>query len=331
MNSSQKSRTAVAAGIGLAFLYAYFLTGYPFPFFSFYLGSLLVYVVGMTRGFVVASGAVLTAGVLLFLFFRNLGSVILILLPFGFTGIWFVYLSSLSRLSSGPSSALCWYPVERLLFWMASFACLGVLFVIFMFNIDEQVIQEGIRLMIVELREIFPDSQKLFGSPSEEDFFFSGLVKRIAYLTPSFAVFWWMLIHISCLYLAGRISCILKLQRRPFPDLNMISVPENAIFAMGAGLLFVLMGSHFTSSLALAITTGFAFVHLLSGLSVVHFFTRGVSFRSQLLFFFYLLLFFQFWLSFLLVFLAIFDVLFDLRDKSGNKRGGKPPTTSGGI
>jgi Predicted membrane protein (DUF2232) len=196
-----------------------------------------------------------------------------------------VYLASLNRpLAEGRE----WYPVGRLVIAAALMAGAFATLTLILLGGDVDALRKSLRSMLqvfvtTELPKM-PDAPTL--APSDLD---EATAVALA-LLPAASAISTMGSLIFNMWLAGRITLASGRLQRPWPDLAAIAYPLGAPLLLAAAT-----GAAFLTGLPGLIAAGFAgplfFAYVLMGLAVVHYVTRGRSWRPFALWALYAALF----------------------------------------
>jgi Predicted membrane protein (DUF2232) len=231
-----------------------------------------------------------------------------------------VYLASLNRpLAEGRE----WYPVGRLVVAAALMAGAFSTLTLILLGGDIDALRASLHTMLqtfitTELPKM-PDAPKL--APSDLD---EATAVALA-LLPAASAISTMGSLIFNMWLAGRITLASGRLQRPWPDLAAIAYPIGTPL-----LLAVATGAAFLSGLTGLIAAGFAgplfFAYVLMGLAVVHYVTRGRSWRPFALWGLYAALFVMNTIvSLAVALLGLAEAIWPIRRMSAPRNG--PPKT----
>lgn len=174
------------------------------------------------------------------------------------------------------SAALEWYPIGRLVLWAALMAGLLVVAAILTLGQDVAGIKASLEPFV---RALFVEQlPQTAGAPPLGDEEITQLTEIAVYAMPAAGAISLMSVMLANLYLAGHITLASGRLLRPWPDLGAIAYPPRtpwllagavaATFLPGVGSL---MAAGFAGSLYLA--------YVLLGLAIVHYVTRGQTWR----------------------------------------------------
>jgi Predicted membrane protein (DUF2232) len=230
------------------------------------------------------------------------------------------YLALLNR-SDGETTE--WYPVGRIVLAAAFLAGLFATFTLLLLGGDIEALRETLRGMLekfvaTELPKM-PDAPTL--GPKEID----EATAVALMLLPAASAISTMGSLLFNMWLAGRITLASGRLRRPWPDLAAMVYPTGTPLLLAVAITAGLM-----SGLPGLIAAGFAgplfFAYVLMGLAVVHFVSRGRSWRPFLLWALYAALFIMNTVASLAVaLLGLTESIWPIRKKDG---GDPPPPTS---
>jgi hypothetical protein len=184
------------------------------------------------------------------------------------------YLATLNR--QAPDGTVEWYPVGRLVVAAALLAGLFSVLTFFLLGGDIETLRTLLRDMLkafvdTELPKM-PDAPKLGPEEIEE------AANLAVTLLPSASAISSMSSLIFNLWLAGRITLASGRLQRPWPDIPAMAYPPATPL-----LLAVATGAGFLDGIIGVFARGFAgplfFAYVLLGLAVVHYVTRGQSWR----------------------------------------------------
>ncbi len=188
------------------------------------------------------------------------------------------YLASLNRPAGNETE---WYPVGSMVIAAALIAGTFAALTLFLLGGDIEALRASLREGLVRFLEAqfegVPDAPKLDANQIDEitDI---GLVAL-----PAIIAMWQMTITLFNFWLGARITLAAGQLRRPWPDLSAMTFPSFTPL-----LLAVATAAGFMSGFPGLIAAGFAgplfLAYVLIGLSIVHYITRGSSWRPFQLF-----------------------------------------------
>jgi hypothetical protein len=316
---------AIAAGCAAGLMFASVISGALLSIVLVYLAPLPLMVAALGWGPATALLGGIGAGVglgLIFNFFYGLGFVLTIAIP----AFWLGHLSLLARPASQPSSAssethdaaLDWYPVGRLLLWIASIAMLIMIFFLLTTGSSGEEITGKMRDHA--LRAINTVSRS--GASAEDK---ERMALFIARALPIVGVSTTMLMYLLNLWLAGRITQTSRRLRRPWPNLHDIELPQTAIVVLAAALLLSFAGG-LPAIVAHIVGAALLTAYTLVGFAVLHAVTRPGSGRWGWRLAAYALIVLVIWPVVLVAMLGLLEGTVGLRRRFANRV--KPPTLS---
>lgn len=312
--------TGIGAGLVSALLTAVIVKATPLAAVLYLLAPIPVLIVSLgwdhRSGLVASLVGGLAIGLILSPL-SGLGFAIITALP----AWWLSYLALLGR--PGQDGTMEWYPVGRLLAWIAATAALTI--------VAAGVISTGGEFSEFDenaraVAEVFVNSQfNTAGPDAPADDTREELIRIFARLTPLLSAQGFTVVLVLYLWAAARIVHASKRLPRPWPAVPELVMPRTAgLILIGAMAAASLDG--FLGALGMALTGAFLMAFALQGLAAVHDRTRGKSGRSFILSALYVLIFVT--QGILLVPLALFgiaDSAFGLRRRFGT-RPNQPPT-----
>jgi hypothetical protein len=314
--------TGIGAGLVSALLTAVIVKATPLAAVLYLLAPIPVLIVSL--GWDHRSGliAALVGGLAIALILSplsGLGFALITALP----AWWLSYLALLGR--PGQDGTMEWYPVGRLLAWIAATAALTIIAAgVISTGGDFSAFDQNARAV----SEAFVNTQFNTSGPDALDAETSEeLVSIFARLTPFLSAQGFATVLALYLWAAARIVHASKRLPRPWPSVPELVMPRSAGLIL-IGALVVASFDGFIGALGMALSGAFLMAFALQGLAAVHDRTRGKSGRSFILSALYVLIFIT--QGILMVALALFgiaDTVFRLRRRFGT-RPNPPPTLS---
>jgi hypothetical protein len=316
----------LGAGAAAALLFASVTSGMLLSVFLFYLAPLPIMIAALGWSHWAGIVAAITAATSLGLFFGILFFVAF-LAGVAAPAWWLGYLALLGRPApNGGGGHLEWYPPGRLVLWAAILGALVITVGLAGLGGDEETIRTSLR---AALDHIF---RLQSGLGTDEPLRFPGiedperLIELFAIALPPMAAVIATATQMFNLWLAGQIVRLSGRLRRPWPDLNAMSVPAPAAallpIAVAGSLIPGVMGmilSLFAATLAVAFAIlGFAFLHTV---------TRHLSSRAMLLIGAYAIVGILGWPVLVMALVGLFETVFRWRARM-DRRG--PPVVPGG-
>ncbi|RJF78854.1 hypothetical protein [Rhodopseudomonas palustris] len=305
---------ALAAGCASALMFVSIVSGALISLLLFYLAPLPLMVAALGWGPVGAAiggllGAVGLAAIVSFPY--ALAFIVTIVIP----ACWLGHLALLARpaeVETDPPT-LEWFPVGRLVAWMAGFAALTTMAALLTLGTDGTTINDGLRTGL----------QRALSTRNSADA--DRLIDALVAVAPPAAATVAMLTLTLNLWLAGKITATSGRLTRPWPDLRTTTLPAMtlAVLSLALGLSFVggvvsLVGK--IGSAALFVAYG------LCGAATLHTLTLTVRHRGFLLSSTYALVLIFLWPAIALIALGLADAVFGLRQRYFQRRSMPPPT-----
>ena len=311
----------IIAGLGTALLN---LSGYVGGMFG--LGIILIVlsplplmIASLGWGSFTGLIAVLSSGVALSLLISPLAGLIFMLVN-SVPPWWLTRLVMLNQTNSETGETI-WYPMDRLLMWIAGIACITsvAMFIPFGFSLDQY--RDAVSAM---MNEVYRAQQ--MSLPEGTSLSLDDLVSIITRMAPMASVLMVMFSSVLNLYLAAKIAQKSGRLQRSWPDLHQLTAPRAAMFIalVALGLMFILSG--LPQIIAQIVAAAFGTALLLVGLSVLHYLTRQSPARLVILWTTYFLLAIFQWIGVFLILLGVAEIFFNIRSRM--PRGPMGPTAS---
>ncbi|MFC0243307.1 hypothetical protein [Rhodopseudomonas telluris] len=307
---------ALAAGCASALMFASIVSGALISLLLFYLAPLPLMVAALSWGAVGAAlGGLLGAAVLAasVSFPYALAFIVTVVVP----ACWLGHLALLARPTGEDAGVptLEWYPVGRLIAWMAGFAAMTTMAALLTLGTDGATITEGLRTGL----------QRALSTRNSADA--DRLIDALVTVAPPAAATVAMLTLTLNLWLSAKVTAMSGRLKRPWPDLRSAALPAMtlAVLSLALGLSFVgglvsLVGK--TVSAALFVAYG------LGGAATLHTLTMATRHRGFLLSSTYALVLIFLWPAIALIALGIADAVFGLRQRYFQRRSMPPPTST---
>ena len=312
---------ALAAGCASALMFASVISGALISLLLLYLAPLPLMVAALGWGPRCATIGGITAATVLGVLF-GLPYCIAFVVTVALPAWWLGHLALLGRpvannISPDNGAAavapdLEWYPVGRILLWIAGFAALATVAALLTLGTDGSTITATLRRGL--LRVLSPRDA---GSNGEIEQFIDALVK----IAPAAAAMVAMITLTLNLWLAGKITATSERLHRPWPDLKMTALPPMTLVALSVALAFCFTGG-LLAILAQIIATVLMMAYALTGFAVLHLLT--LPFKSRLLWLSctYVVVVMFVWPVIAMVVLGIADTIFGFRQRYLQ---GRPP------
>jgi hypothetical protein len=310
---------ALAAGCTSALMYASILSGALLSLPLCFLAPLPLLVAGLGWGAIcaVVGGVAAAAGLMaIFGFAYGAAFAITVAVP----ACWLGHLAMLGRsvaqgaVSPGPASAgdLEWYPVGRLLLWIAGFAVVSTMAALFTLGGDAASIRDALRQILLQL---FEPREMPLSEGAER------LVGALVLVAPIAAMALTLVTLTLNVWLAAKITATSGQLHRPWPDLRGTVLPPMTLPASFVAIAFCFTGG----LLALVAQLGagaLLMIYALVGFAVLHSLTLPMRGRAFWLGATYAIVVIFSWPLLAVMALGLADALFDFRKRY---RRGKPP------
>jgi hypothetical protein len=312
---------AIAAGCASALMFASIISGALISLLLFYLAPLPLMVAALGWGPLSATiGGIAAASVLGVIFGLPycLAFVITVALP----AWWLGRLAMLGRPiqnEAGTGAAppvvpvLEWYPVGRILAWIAGFAVLTTMAALLTLGTDAGAISAALKRGL--LRVLGPQDPASSGDLER-------WIDALVVIAPAAATIIAMITLTLNLWLAAKITATSGRLRRPWPDLKSAALPPMALVALCVALAFCFVGGLF-AMLAQIVTTSLMIAYAIIGFAVLHTLTLALKARAFWLGCAYSIVVVFTWPVLAMVTLGLADALFGIRQRY--LRGRPPP------
>ncbi len=303
----------LAAGAASALMFASIISGAAISILLFYLAPLPLMVSALGWGPLAAAiGGVAAASVLgaIFGLPYSIAFAMMVALPGG----WLGHLALLGRPIESPAAgngvgqqqpAFEWFPVGRVLLWIAAFAVITTSGALLTLGTDTDTITSTLRRGL--LRVLGAGEAQASGEVER-------LVDMLVIFAPLAATVIAMVTLTLNLWLAGKITQTSGRLNRPWPELRSTALPAMTLVALlvAAGLSFV---GGMLAMLAQLVTTALVIAYALVGFAVLHTLTLSLSNRGFWLGGIYAVVAMFGWPLVAIFALGIADAVFGLRQR----------------
>lgn len=312
---------AIAAGCASALMFASISSGALISLLLFYLAPLPLMLAAIGWGPAGAAiGGVLAGGTLGLIF--SLPYLIAFLLAVALPAWWLGRLVLLGRPLAGAATAgttppvdtVEWYPVGRLLLWIAGFAALTTVSALFTLGTDSETIAAGLRHGLGRIMQ-------MPSAPTES----TQIIDALAAIAPAAATVIAMTTLTLNVWLAAYVTSASGRLRRPWPVLREVSMPPMTLVALFVALALCFTGG-LPALLAQIATAALMLGYALTGFAVLHTVTLGIKSRGVVLSFAYALVLVFGWPVIAMIALGITDAFFGIRQRYLQRR--PPPLSS---
>ena len=312
---------ALAAGSASALMFASIVSGALISLVLFYLSPLPLMVTALGWGPLAATiGGIAAASGLGAMF--GLPYCAAFALTVAVPAWWLGHLALLGRpvaaatpvTATAPSApVLEWYPVGRILLWIAGFAALTTFAAMLTLGTDAETISGTLRRGLVRIL-------------GPRDGVSSGDVERwataLAAIAPPAAAIVSMMTLTLNLWLAGKIAATSGRLHRPWPDLRSAELPPMTLVVLSVALALCFIGG-IVALFAQIATTALMMAYAFTGFAVLHTLTLALKSRAIWLSCTYAIVVVFGWPVLAMVALGLADAAFGLRERF--MRGRPPP------
>lgn len=305
----------LAAGSASALMFASVVSRTLISALLMYLASMPLMVAGIGWGPLSATiGGIMAAlGVAaIFGFYHGIAYALIVALP----AWWLSHLAMLGRpAAEGPDpAALEWYPVGRLLLWIAGFAALITILTLLSVSADPDAIATAMKRSVVRVLAM----HRLQADES--------VIDTAAAMAPALIATGPLVMLTINLWLASRITATSGRLKRPWPDLKATALPPMTLVVVCVAVAFAFTGGLF--ALIAKISVGALLsAYMLTGFAVVHTLTLAMKNRALWLTCIYAITILFVWPLLSMVALGLADSLFGFRDRFLRTRPPPLPTS----
>jgi hypothetical protein len=297
---------ALAGGCASALMFASISSGAAISLLLLYLAPLPLMVIALGWGPLAATVASAAASLALAAIFGipyGIGYVVGVALP----SWWLGHLALLGRpaASSGNGAAapdLEWYPVGRILIWIAGFASLTIFAALLTLGTDAAAILAAMKqglLRVLEVRGTEADDKVL---------------DALVTIMPACAVIGVLVTLTINLWLAAKITAMSGRLRRPWPDLKTAALPTFALGALCVTAACSLAGG-LLAILAQIVTSALMAAYAFAGFAVLHTLTLALKSRALWLGSAYVAVVLFVWPVIAVIVLGLADAVFGFRQR----------------
>jgi hypothetical protein len=304
---------ALAAGAASALMFASIISGALISLVLFYLAPLPLMVAALGWGPLAATIGGITAATGLGLIF-GLPYCIAFAVTVALPAWWLGHLALLGRpvahVASGNGAApvapaLEWYPVGRILLWIAGFAILTTIAALLTLGSDAEAITGALRRGL--LRILGPRDAESAGDVER-------WVDALVVVAPAAAATVAMMTLTLNLWLAAKITATSARLHRPWPDLRSAALPPMTLVALSIALAFCFAGG-LPALLAQIVATALMMAYAFTGFAVLHTLTLALKSRAFLLSCAYVIVVVFGWPVLAMVALGVTDAVFGIRQR----------------
>ena len=297
---------ALAGGCASALMFASISSGAPISLLLLYLAPLPLMVTALGWGPLSATIAAAAASFALGAIFGvpyGIGYIISVALP----SWWLGHLGLLGRpvASSGNGATapdLEWYPVGRILVWIAGFASLTTFCALLSLGTDAAAILDALKQGLLRILEVR-------GTAGDEK-----VLDALVTIMPACAVLGIVVTLTINLWLAGKITAMSGRLRRPWPDLKTAALPKAALAALCVAAACTLAGGLLAIA-AQIVTSALMMAYGFAGFAVLHTLTLALKSRALWLGSAYAAVVLFIWPVIAIVVLGLADAVFGFRQR----------------
>ena len=311
---------ALAAGSASALMFASIISGALISLLLFYLAPLPLMVAALGWGPIAATvGGIIAASGLGVIF--GLPYCIAFVVTVALPAWWLGHLALLGRPLDNPAAGngaapaapqLEWYPVGRILLWIAGFAALTTISAMLTLGSDAETITSSLRNGLMRIL-----GSRDAASPGDIERW----VTALAVIAPAAATIVAMMTLTLNLWLAGKITATSGRLQRPWPDLKSAELPPMTLVALCVALALCFIGG-LVAMFAQIATTALMMAYGLTGFAVLHTLTLALKSRVFWLCCTYAIVVAFGWPVLAMIALGLADAVFGLRQRYLR---GKPP------
>jgi hypothetical protein len=206
-----------------------------------------------------------------------------------------------------------WYPVGRILLWIAGFAVLTTMAAMLTLGTDAEAITGTLRRGL--LRVLGPRDAASSGDVER-------WVAALALIAPPAAAIVSVMTLTLNLWLSGKIAATSGRLHRPWPDLRTAELPPMTLVALSVALAFCFIGG-LAAMFAQIATTALLMAYAFTGFAVLHTLTLALKSRAIWLSCTYAIVVVFGWPVLAMIALGLADALFGFRQRY--LRGKQPP------
>ncbi|SDH44444.1 MULTISPECIES: hypothetical protein [Bradyrhizobium] len=313
---------ALAAGSASALMFASIVSGALISLVLFYLSPLPLMVTALGWGPLAATiGGIAAASGLGAMF--GLPYCVAFALTVALPAWWLGHLALLGRpiataapaTGTAPAAAptLEWYPVGRILLWIAGLATLTTIAALLTLGTDAETITGTLRRGL--LRILGPRDAASSGDVER-------WVAALSLIAPPAAAIVSMMTLTLNLWLSGKIAATSGRLHRPWPDLKSAELPPMTLVALSVAMAFCFIGG-IAAMFAQIATTALMMAYAFTGFAVLHTLTLALKGRAIWLSCTYAIVVVFGWPVLAMIALGLADAVFGFRQRY--LRGRQPP------
>ncbi|HVV40199.1 MAG TPA: hypothetical protein VHC94_03950 [Nitrobacter sp.] len=301
---------ALAAGCASALMFASIASGALISLVLFYLSPLPLMVAAMGWGPLTAAlGGTLAALALGAIFSSSYG--LAFALTIALPAWWLGHLALLGREVGPPSApgappALEWYPLGRILIWIAAFAALTTIGALLTLGLDAATITATLRRGLLRILGVKDGTTPSSGAET--------VIDALIAMAPAAAAIITMLTLTLNLWLAGKVTATSGRLHRPWPDMKAAALPPLTLAALAFALAICFAGG-LPAIMAQIVVAALMMAYALVGFAVLHTLTLALKARPLWLSCTYAIMLVFGWPVVAMAALGLADAIFGLRQR----------------
>jgi magnesium-transporting ATPase (P-type) len=216
-----------------------------------------------------------------------------------------------------------WYPVGRLVLWAAIMAGTITLLVLLIIGQDFDELRAGLKTYLSEaIKTSMPETAG--GAPLDEQQL-ETMTNIVVAIMPAASAVSWLTALVFNLWLAGRITLAAGQLQRPWPDVSAMEFPPGTALMLLASMLGA-GAKGIAGAVGTAFLGAFFLAYVFAGLAVIHYVTRGKSWRPLGLWMLYIgLLVVAIWIAVIIALVGLAERPLRLRDRAFPSGPPPPP------
>ncbi|UGV26372.1 hypothetical protein E0H22_12135 [Rhodopseudomonas boonkerdii] len=309
---------ALAAGAASAVMFASIVSGALISIFLFYLAPLPLMVACLGWGPMTATIGGIAAATSLGLLF-GMGYLAIFAVTIALPAWWLGHLALLGRPVEAPASvtgnsgpAMEWYPIGRILLWIAVFASITTMAALLTLGTDSETILGALKRSFA----------RIMTGRTEGDT--DNIAAAIAMIAPPAASVVAIITLTLNLWLAGRITSTSGRLKRPWPDLRTLALPPMTLVALCVAIALTFLGG-IVGMFAQIVSATLLMAYALTGFATLHALTIGMRSRTLVLSLIYAMVLVLGWPMLVMACLGLADAFFGFRRRLGERQ---PPETA---
>jgi hypothetical protein len=300
---------ALAAGCASALMFASIVSGALISLLLFYLAPLPLMVAALGWGPLCATIGGITAAISIGVLF-GLPLCVAFAIAVAVPAWWLGHLALLGRPKANGVSPpdLEWYPLGRILLWIAAFAALTTIAALLSLGTDAATIRGTLRRGLLHIMQIVRARDAATSGQFEQ------LVDALATIAPIAAAVVTTTTLTLNLWLAAKVTAISGRLHRPWPDLRSAGPPPMTLAALCVAIALCFTGGLVAIAGQIVAAT-LIMVYALTGFAVLHTVTLALKSRALWLACTYCVVVLFVWPVIAMAVLGLADAVFRIRDR----------------